>query len=195
VKVRRLPESASSPHEKIEVLCVLGLGSNRPYKGLSCADIIITAAGDLRKILSKLRLSPLYKTVPLYVEDQEPFINAVAAGFFCIDKIAPNTGIAEAARSMLKIIQNLEAFYGRDRSLERRRGERSLDIDILLFGDLVLAEDDLTVPHPGLKERAFALRPLLDLLPETQEPATGKKYRGILDALPFQEIVPLPELC
>ena len=159
------------------MLCVLGLGSNMPYRNFSCAGIINSAAADLQKILTNAALSPLYKTAALYVTDQAPFINAALSGFFSGPVI-----------KLLELIQKTEARYGRDRSKERRWGERTLDIDILLFGDLICSNDDLVIPHQRLKERAFALRPLLDLLPEAAEPGTGKKYREILAQLPNQEI-------
>ena len=159
------------------LLCVLGLGSNMPYKDLSCAGIINVAAVELQKILTDVKLSPLYKTAALYVTDQAPFINAALSGVF-----------SGSANKLLELIHKVEALYGRDRSKERRWGERTLDIDILLFGDLVISEEELIIPHPRLKERAFALRPLLDLLPEAAEPGTGKKYIEILAGLPNQEI-------
>ncbi|MDR2470721.1 MAG: 2-amino-4-hydroxy-6-hydroxymethyldihydropteridine diphosphokinase, partial [Treponema sp.] len=64
----------------------------------------------------------------------------------------------------------------------------SLDIDILLLGNAVIREPDLTVPHPRLAERAFALRPLLDLLPDAAEPGTGRVYRSYLEAITDQRI-------
>ena len=82
----------------------------------------------------------------------------------------------------------IEAMYGRDRASERRLGERSLDIDILLFGEEIINEPDIVVPHPRLAERAFALRPLLDLLPEALEPGTRRSYRDMLQALSPQDI-------
>jgi 2-amino-4-hydroxy-6-hydroxymethyldihydropteridine diphosphokinase len=92
------------------------------------------------------------------------------------------------ARMLLELVHRIEAQFGRDRSAERRWGERSMDIDILLFGEDVVAEPDLVIPHPLLKERAFALRPLLDLCPDAVEPETGIPYRKMLAELPPQEI-------
>ena len=155
----------------------MGLGSNTPWKGLSCTAIISSAAKELQKALAEVRLSPLYKTAPLYVADQAPFINAALCGFF-----------SASANTLLRTTQEIEARYGRDRGKERRWGERTLDIDILLFGDQINTEDDLIIPHPRLKERAFALRPLLDLLPDAREPGTGKRYNEILVGISGQEI-------
>ena len=169
-----------SQQERCQVLCVLGLGSNTPFRDLSCPCIIQSAAAELQKSLTGARLSPFYKTAPLYVTDQPPFINAALSGLF-----------SGSAGNLLKVTQAVEAQYGRDRCKERRWGERTLDIDILLFGDHVILENDLVIPHPRLKDRAFALRPLLDLLPEAAEPGTGKKYGEILAKLTNQEIEPL----
>ena len=178
-------EVLENPH----ILCILGLGSNQPYKGLSSVEIINSAAGDLKKILSDFRLSPLYKTNPLHVTDQETFVNAAASGFFSIiDPKSKPLHADLAARKLLGFIQKIEAQYGRNRAGERRWGERTLDIDILLFGEELIAENDLVIPHQRLKERAFALRPLLDLLPDAAEPGSGLKYQKILESLPIQGI-------
>ena len=95
---------------------------------------------------------------------------------------------ARAARSLLLAVQAVEARFGRDRASERRWGERTLDIDILLFGGECIAEPGLVIPHPRLKERAFALAPLLDIAPDAREPGTGIPYRDVFAALPAQEI-------
>ena len=155
----------------------MSLGSNTPWRGFSCAGIITSAAGELRKILADARLSPLYKTAPLYITDQAPFTNAALCGFF-----------SGSPDKLLALTREIENRYGRDRSKERRWGERTLDIDILLFGDRVITETDLTIPHPRLKERAFALRPLLDLLPHAEEPGTGRKYSDILADIDGQDV-------
>ena len=176
-----------------KALCVLGLGSNRPYKNFSCIELIDSAAAELQKPLENFRLSPFYKTEAMYVTSQAPFINAAVSGFFSIDKKLSNAESAiSAAQKLLEIIQKIESKYGRDRAREQRWGERTLDIDILLFGDLKITETNLIIPHPRLKERAFALRPLLDLLPGAADPETGIKYSEILAALPLQEIALIP---
>jgi 2-amino-4-hydroxy-6-hydroxymethyldihydropteridine diphosphokinase len=86
---------------------------------------------------------------------------------------------------LLDEIHRIEAAYGRDRSRERRWGERTLDIDILLFGGLVVAEGPgLEIPHPRLHERRFALEPLLELSPDARDPRTGRYFREICAELP-----------
>ena len=134
--------------------------------------------------------------------DQGRFINTAVAGFYP-EPLAqgastggepqPLRASAEgSARKLLRRINEIEARFGRDRSRERRWGERPLDIDILLFGGLVLKESGLEIPHPRLRERRFALEPLLELLPEAEEPGTGVSYRGICDSLSAQGVRKLP---
>ena len=152
---------------------ILGLGSNLG----DSRRIILGVAKVLEEVLAELRCASLYETEPLYVTDQGRFINSALAGFY--------DGSPE---QLLQKINVIEASFGRDRFCERRWGERYLDIDILLFGDLVVKKPGLEIPHPRLKERRFALEPLLELLPEATEPGTGLFYRDICQALPDQGV-------
>ncbi|MDR2181662.1 MAG: 2-amino-4-hydroxy-6-hydroxymethyldihydropteridine diphosphokinase [Treponema sp.] len=156
---------------------VLGLGSNRPYGGLNPNELVLSAARDLGGLLGGMRLSPLYRTAPRQVPDQAAFINAACRGFW--------DGTPEA---LLEAAGTIEARYGRNRGLERRWGERSMDIDILLFGGRVISTPLLRIPHPRLAERRFALQPLLDLLPQAADPASGLPYRPMLDAVADQYV-------
>ena len=162
------------PFGAVEQLAVLGLGSNL---GDSCR-IVLDATDALGKVLTGLRRASLYETDPLYVTDQGRFINTAAAGFY-----------PRSAPELLLDIQEIETRFGRDRARERRWGERLLDIDILLFGGLVINTPDLEIPHPRLKERRFALEPLLELLPDAVEPGTGLSYKSICQALPEQKVI------
>ena len=158
---------------------VLGLGSN--LGDSRC--IILDAISALEQLLAELRAASLYETEPLYVTDQGRFINTAVAGFY-----------SGTPGELLSAIHGIEARFGRNRALERRQGERTLDIDILLFGELVMDlpacenSPGLTIPHPRLKERRFALEPLLELLPDALEPETGLSYQSICDALPDQGV-------
>ena len=152
---------------------VLGLGSN---KGDS-RRIVLGAVDALREVLSDLRAASLYETDPLHVTDQSRFINTAVFGLY------PGT-----PRDLLSRINEIEGRFGRDRTKELRWGERFLDIDILLFGDQCIHEPDLEIPHPRLKERRFALQPLLELLPGALEPQTGLPYKSICDGLPEQGV-------
>lgn len=131
---------------------VLGLGSNRAYKDYSCVELLIKACTSIHKILTDVRVSSVYRTQAMYVEDQEDFYNMVVGGFY-------NGSPLELLQDIHKIEQSL----GRNRQSEIRFGSRSMDIDIEIFGNLRIREDDLIIPHERLTERAFVLAPLLDL--------------------------------
>ena len=166
---------------------VLGLGSNRGDTQRDSSRIVLDAIAELGKFLTELRSASLYVTDPLYVTDQARFINTVVCGYYPDLNTRASSDI-QTARELLYCIHYIESRFGRDRVHERRWGERLLDIDILLFGDLVLNESDLIIPHPRLNERRFALEPLLELLPDAAEPGTGLSYRSICEALPDQGV-------
>ncbi len=136
-----------------ESLVVLGLGSNKYYlfKGrlFTPRSILQEAIRALEKTLRSLRVAPLYETEPLHVTDQPHFLNTAVCGVY-----------SGEPQALLAEIHAIEAAWGRNRSIERRFGERTLDIDILLFGGRAINEIDLVIPHPRLYERAFALVPL-----------------------------------
>jgi 2-amino-4-hydroxy-6-hydroxymethyldihydropteridine diphosphokinase len=155
-------------------LVVLGFGSNRGDGGA----IFRAAAERLGARLGSPRLSPFYTSDPMYVVDQPRFLNAALSGRF-----------GGTPRELLALVQETEAAFGRDRSRERPKGERTLDIDILLFGSAVVDEGPvLIIPHPGLAERKFALLPLLALQPDAVHPRTGVPLADSFAALPPQGI-------
>jgi 2-amino-4-hydroxy-6-hydroxymethyldihydropteridine diphosphokinase len=96
-----------------------------------------------------------YRTPPWGVTDQPPFINAVIAVATRLDPHALFDRALQAERAL-----------GRDRALETRWGPRTLDLDLLACGDVVLNDERLTLPHPRLFERAFALLPLAEIAPD-----------------------------
>ena len=154
-------------------LVILGLGSNLGDSKL----IIHNAVESLKKQFPALCTASLYETEPMYVLEQNRFVNSAVSFYY------PGIADTASAHRILSIINNIEASFGRDRSIEQRWGQRFLDIDILLFGDLVLNETDLEIPHPRLKERRFALEPLLEICPDAKEPGSGLFYKTIRDAL------------
>jgi len=99
------------------------------------------------------------------VEEQPRYLNAVGEAWSGLDPA-----------HMLLELQRIESGFGRDRSREIRRGPRTLDLDILLCGDLVVEIENLIIPHPLMAERLFVLVPLLELDPTVMDPRTGRPF-------------------
>ena len=135
--------------------CYLGLGSNlanelgSPIEHLQQALLSLEQHQDIRE----LRVSSYYASAPMGPQDQPDFINAV---------VEIKTTLAPLA--LLALCQQLEKQAQRERV--RRWGERSLDVDILHYGQQQIDEPALIVPHAGLHERNFMLVPLRELAPE-----------------------------
>lgn len=136
----------------------LGLGSNLDYpeKHLNLALVDI-ADIDQTTILAS---SSYYKSPPLGPQDQPDFIN-------CVVKL--ETGLT--AHILLAALQKIENQHGRKREI--RWGPRTLDLDILLFGDMKINDDNLTIPHPQLAYREFVLVPLSEIESDIIIPGMG----------------------
>lgn len=109
-----------------------------------------------------LRVSRRYRTPAWGMVAQPDFLNAVAM-----------LETALAPRELLDALLEIERAHGRDRAVESRWGPRTLDLDLLLYGDVVIDEPGLSVPHPHLHERGFALKPLLEIAPDAEIPGHG----------------------
>jgi 2-amino-4-hydroxy-6-hydroxymethyldihydropteridine diphosphokinase len=133
-----------------------------------------------------VRVSSVYDTAPWGVTDQERFLNAV---------VQLRTGLPAA--TLLAELAAIEARCGRVR--HERWGPRTLDLDILLYGDEIIATADLTVPHPRLSQRAFVLVPLAELEPSLEVPGLGVTVATLLDqlgadALDVERVGPPPRM-
>lgn len=144
----------------------LGLGCNKSFEGLSPVQILGGAIFELKKILDGLEHSSVYKTRAMYYLDQDDFYNMAVLAF-----VKDGT----SAFDLLEKTQRIEAAFGRDRSKEIRNGPRSLDIDIELFASESINAENLLIPHPRLKERAFVLVPLVEILAKD---ADNIKWKG-----------------
>ncbi|HEY9253731.1 MAG TPA: 2-amino-4-hydroxy-6-hydroxymethyldihydropteridine diphosphokinase [Stenotrophomonas sp.] len=141
-------------------MAYIGLGAN-----LGDAEATVRAALVALAALPETRLlagSRLYRTPAWGRLDQPAFINAAAA---------LETGLAPEA--LLEQLLALERSHGRERLDGERWGPRTLDLDVLLYGDAVIDSPRLRVPHPHLHERAFALLPLAEIAPQALIPGHG----------------------
>ncbi len=138
--------------EKEKTQCFLGLGSNLTNELGTPVEHIVNAIESLIKHpkISHVQMSSLYESEPFGVTDQPNFINAV---------VGVQTTLT--AHELLSFCQLLENNAKRERL--RHWGERSLDVDVLLYGNETINTPDLTVPHLGILERNFVLVPLAEL--------------------------------
>jgi 2-amino-4-hydroxy-6-hydroxymethyldihydropteridine diphosphokinase len=132
-------------------IAYVGIGSNLDDPRRQ----VLNAFSDLDRLphTRVVKKSSLYRTAPMGHADQPDFINAVAQ---------LETGLS--AERLLAELQAVEARHGRQRSFPN--APRTLDLDVLLFGDLALDSPALKIPHPRMLERAFVLKPLLEISPE-----------------------------
>ncbi|MGN0724365.1 MAG: 2-amino-4-hydroxy-6-hydroxymethyldihydropteridine diphosphokinase [Treponema sp.] len=154
---------------------ILGLGSNRNYNGLTSLQILSKACTSLSEILSFITLSSVYISKPMYYENQDDFYNMALSGFLD-DDILPEV--------LLEKIHLIEKEFGRNREKEIRNGPRSLDIDIEYIEGLSLNTENLKIPHPKIKERAFVLVPVLEILDKTADEKLMEEFSSYLQNLP-----------
>ncbi|OPY84035.1 MAG: 2-amino-4-hydroxy-6-hydroxymethyldihydropteridine pyrophosphokinase [Syntrophus sp. PtaU1.Bin208] len=162
-------QAEDSPSEQVRgVVCYLGIGSNQDRPIYQCRDAVRRLA-DVRGV-TLLRCSSFYRTEPVGFVDQEDFINAVV-----------EVRTVLTARALLQALQQIETDMGRVRTT--RWGPRIIDLDILLFGQEVVQEDDLVIPHAELHRRRFVLVPLNELASYVIHPAFGVSIRGLMQRL------------
>lgn len=119
--------------------------------------------GKVRKV------SSFYETEPVEFTEQPWFVN-------CVVELETRRSAAELMRELLAI----EREMGRAREAEVAKGPRSIDLDLLLFGDEVIDTEELTVPHPAMHLRRFVLEPLAEVAPEVVHPVLRKSARELL---------------
>ena len=148
----------------------LSLGSNEGDREMllrSAIDAIGRLIGPVDGI------SPLVETEPWGFESPHPFVNAALS----VETSLP-------AMDVLERTQSIERQLGRrSKSIAGRYEDRPIDIDLLLYGDLVLTSERLTLPHPLLSERLFVLEPLAEIAPQILHPTLGKTIQTLRDEL------------
>jgi len=150
----------------------IGMGANLPSPAGPPEATLAAAVLHLESMGCIIARSSLYSTKPVGFAEQPRFVNTV---------VALETGMAP--RALLDGLLNLERDYGRDRSTGLLNGPRSLDLDILMIGDLCIHEAGLEVPHPRLAERAFVLIPLNEVAPQAVDPRHHKTVAQLLQTL------------
>ena len=169
-------------------LAYLSLGSNLSLSSnLVSSNLLKSNLGgreaQLREAQTRLSAagriaaaSSLYETEPVEYTEQPWFLNCA---------VLLETTLSP--QELMSAILNIEEQMGRRRLV--KKGPRSIDIDILLFGAVVLKSDALTIPHPEMHRRRFVLEPLAEIAPEVVHPVLHKSIRELLAALPEGQIV------
>jgi 2-amino-4-hydroxy-6-hydroxymethyldihydropteridine diphosphokinase len=152
----------------------IALGANIGGPAGSPQATLAAAAERLSSCGRLVGRSSLYSTEPVGFSAQPRFVNAV---------VALETDFSP--RALLNALLAIEQEFGRDRSAGIANGPRTLDLDILLYDDIILDETDLQVPHPRLAERAFVLIPLAEIAPEAIVPHHNRTVAELL--LSFRE--------
>lgn len=150
----------------------LSLGSNKGDKEgqIKKAIILISNICDIKNV------SPLYLTEPVGYTEQEWFVN-------CIVEVETETD----PNKLLSSVKSIEKKLGRTKTM--KNGPRTIDIDIVFYGDQIVKTKDLVIPHPRLHERLFVLQPMMDLNPGFVHPVFQKTIRELYAQVPWAEMV------
>ena len=141
----------------------IALGSNLGDRGAH----LDFALSRLAAILSDIHASSRHDTAPVDAPGNQPrYLNAAVVGRTTLD-----------ARELLAALQAIEAERGRTRPFAN--APRTLDLDLILYGDAIVSDAVLTVPHPRFRERPFVLDPLVEVAPEMVDPVSGLTVRAL----------------
>lgn len=142
----------------------IGIGSNLGDRQGNCQKAVALLRMEKQSVLKR---SSLYETEPWGVEDQPRFINMA---------VEIRTGLKP--EDLLRLLKKIEEDMGREHT--RRWGPRVIDLDILLYDDLIIAREELRIPHPRMHERAFVLEPLAEISPLKIHPILLKNINELL---------------
>lgn len=152
--------------------CLIALGSNLGDRLGQLRAAVAGLAGD--DAVSDLQVSGLYETAPVGGPDQQPaFLNAAL-------QLATTISPAD----LLAMLHRIEAEHARERAV--RWGPRTLDLDLLTYGDLISEDAAVHVPHPRMHLRRFVMVPVCDVAGGVRHPKLGQTMRALCDALPAE---------
>ena len=156
------------------IICYIGIGSNLGDALKNCRHAVENLS--LVKGIEITRASSFYNTEPVGIEKQNFFINAVV-----------EIKTVLSARNLFQMLQNIEKDMGRE--MEVKGGQRIIDLDLLFYGQEVIQDADLIVPHPEIQKRRFVLEPMCEIASYFIHPAFGVSMRGLKDRLSDNKIV------
>jgi 2-amino-4-hydroxy-6-hydroxymethyldihydropteridine diphosphokinase len=156
------------------IICFIGIGSNLGDSLKNCQSAVKNLS--LAEGIELTRVSSYYRTEPVGIEKQDFFVNAVA-----------EIRTVLSARALLKVLQNIENGMGRKGKV--KGGPRIIDLDLLFYGQDVIKEGGLTVPHPEIHKRRFVLEPLSEIASYFIHPSFGVSVRGLKERLIDNKLV------
>jgi 2-amino-4-hydroxy-6-hydroxymethyldihydropteridine diphosphokinase len=154
-------------------LAAIALGSNLASQWGDREANLREAARRIAALGRVSAISSFYDTAPVGYTDQPNFLNAA---LLLETRLAP--------LYLLRALLAIELSMGRDRACSPAKGPRIIDLDLLLMDDLVLANPDLTLPHPSMATRRFVLEPLAEIAPAMVDPLSGRSVAEMLAMLP-----------
>ena len=160
--------TTETPQRGEETIAYIALGSNLGDR----EGTLRSAIAGLRELGSVEAISSFYETAPIGITEQPDFLNAVVA-----------LRTALPPEELMAALLRIEQQHGRDRSASVPKGPRTLDLDLLSYGDNVMETPTLTLPHPSLAERRFVLAPLAEIAPQWRHPVSGKTAAALLSEL------------
>jgi 2-amino-4-hydroxy-6-hydroxymethyldihydropteridine diphosphokinase len=159
---RRQPERPAVPDAWVPAYVGIGSNLDGPAAHVARAVTELAALPDTRLVMA----SRLVRNPPLGGSGQPDYVNAVAA---LLTRLTP--------AALLEKLHGLERDHGRHRAAGEHWAPRTLDLDLLVFGEVRLESAHLTIPHPGIRARNFVLFPLLDIAPGLRVPGLGSVGR------------------
>lgn len=146
------------------VVTVLSLGANLGDRLTALRRAVNLLRSEA--FVGEIQISPIYETEPVGFREQPPFFNIVVAGSTLL-----------TPQELLGVCKDIEQRLGRRERLRWR--EREIDIDVLLYGDIILTNGELELPHPCMLERGFVLVPAAEIVPDFLHPVANKTLREL----------------